>query len=223
MSILIDEHTTVVVQGITGREGRIIAKDSLDYGTKLIAGVTPGKGGQVIHGVPVYDSLQKVATTHRIDASVVCVPPLGVRESASEAIENGIRLILIVTERVPHRDVAEILSLAAENNARVLGPNSLGVITPGKSKLGTVGGSIENTMQTFRRGNIGIISRSGGMMAELASILTSNGIGQSTCASIGGDPLIGSTFKDLFMLFEKDDETSAVVLFCEPGGTMEAE
>lgn len=221
MSILIDEHTTVVVQGITGREGQIIAKDSLDYGTKLIAGVTPGKGGQVIHGVPVYDSLQKVATTYRIDASVVCVPPLGVREAASEAIENGIRLILIVTERVPRRDVAEILSLAAENNARVLGPNSLGVITPGKSKLGTVGGSIENTMQTFRRGNIGIISRSGGMMAELASILTSNGIGQSTCASIGGDPLIGSTFKDLFMLFEKDDETSAVVLFCEPGGTME--
>jgi succinyl-CoA synthetase alpha subunit len=223
MSILIDENTTVVVQGITGREGRVITKDSLDYGTKVLAGVTPGKGGQTVLEVPVYDCLKRVLADHSPNATVICVPPLGVREAALEAIENGIKLILIVTERVPRKDVAEVLWLASENQVRVLGPNSLGVIAPGRSKLGTVGGSLDNTLKTFRRGNVGILSRSGGMTSELASLLTSNGIGQSTCVSVGGDPLIGSSFKELFMLFEKDDETEAVVLFCEPGGSMEEE
>ena len=223
MSILIDENTAVVVQGITGREGRVITKDSLDYGTKVVAGVTPGRGGQAVMGVPVYDCLRSVFADHRPNATVICVPPLGVREAALEAIENGIELILIVTERVPRKDVAEILSIAAANQIRVLGPNSLGVIAPGRSKLGTVGGSQENTLRTFMQGGIGILSRSGGMTSELGSLLTSNGIGQSTCVSVGGDPLVGSTFKELFMLFQEDSETSAVVLFCEPGGTMEEE
>jgi succinyl-CoA synthetase alpha subunit len=223
MSILIDENTLVVVQGITGREGKVITKDCLDYGTRIVAGVTPGKGGQAELGVPVYDCLRSVLADHRPNATVICVPPLGVREAALEAIENGIELILIVTERVPRRDVAEILSSAVVNHIRVLGPNSLGVIAPGRSKLGTVGGSQENTLRTFLRGTIGILSRSGGMTSELGSLLTSNGIGQSTCVSVGGDPLVGSTFKELFMLFEQDSETKAVVLFCEPGGTMEEE
>lgn len=223
MSILIDENTLVVVQGITGREGRVITKDSLDYGTRVVAGVTPGRGGQVVFGVPVYDCLKSVLADHRPNATIICVPPLGVREAALEAIENGIKLILIVTERVPRKDVAEIVSLASASHIRVLGPNSLGVIAPGRSKLGTVGGSQENTLKTFRRGGIGILSRSGGMTSELGSLLTSNGIGQSTCVSVGGDPLVGSTFKELFMLFEQDSETVAVILFCEPGGTMEEE
>jgi succinyl-CoA synthetase alpha subunit len=223
MSILIDENTTVVVQGITGREGRVITKDSLEYGTKVVAGVTPGKGGQTVFEVPVYNCLRKVMADHNPKATVVCVPPLGVREAALEAIENGIKLMLIVTERVPRKDVAEILGLASENQVRVIGPNSLGVIAPGRSKLGTVGGSLNNTLRTFTRGNVGILSRSGGMTSELASLLTFDGIGQSTCVSVGGDPLIGSSFKELFMLFEKDDETEVVVLFCEPGGSMEEE
>jgi succinyl-CoA synthetase alpha subunit len=223
MSILIDENTAVVVQGITGREGRVITRDSLDYGTKVVAGVTPGRGGQAVIGVPVYDCLRSVFADHRPTATVICVPPLGVRDAALEAIENGIELILIVTERVPRRDIAEILSLTAANQIRVLGPNSLGVIAPGRSKLGTVGGSQENTLRTFMHGGIGILSRSGGMTSELGSLLTSNGIGQSTCVSVGGDPLVGSTFKELFMLFEQDSETKAVVLFCEPGGAMEEE
>jgi succinyl-CoA synthetase alpha subunit len=211
------------VQGITGREGRVITKDSLEYGTKVVAGVTPGKGGQTVFEVPVYDCLRKVIADYSPKATVICVPPLGVREAALEAIENGIKLMLIVTERVPRKDVAEILGVASENHVRVIGPNSLGVIAPGRSKLGTVGGSLDNTLKTFKRGNVGILSRSGGMTSELASHLTSSGIGQSTCVSVGGDPLIGSSFKELFMLFEKDDETEAVVLFCEPGGSMEEE
>jgi succinyl-CoA synthetase alpha subunit len=223
MSILINDTTAVVVQGITGREGRIITKDSLDYGTRIIAGVTPGKGGQDVYGVPVYDTLQSVLAKGKVDATIISVPPLGVRHAALEAIENKVKLILIVTERVPRRDVAQVLSLATENNLRVLGPNSLGVIAPGKCKLGTVGGSLANTLQTFKPGGIGILSRSGGMTAELASLLTSSGIGQSTCVSVGGDPFVGSTFKDLYMQFEGDDETRAVVLFCEPGGSMEEE
>src|SRR5882672_5661567 len=177
MSILIDENTRVVVQGITGREGRVITKDSLDYGTKVVAGVTPGRAGQEVFGVPVYDCLRSVLADHKPNATIICVPPLGVREAALEAIENGIKLILIVSERVPRRDVVEILSLAAANHIRVLGPNSLGAIAPGRSKLGTVGGSQENTAKTFTRGGIGILSRSGGMTSEIGSLLTSNGIG----------------------------------------------
>jgi succinyl-CoA synthetase alpha subunit len=223
MSILINEATAVVVQGITGREGRIITKDSLEYGTRIVAGVTPGKGGQDVSGVPVYDTLQSVLAKGTVDATIISVPPLGVRSAALEAIESKVKLILIVTERVPRKDVAQVLSMATENDLRVLGPNSLGVIAPGKCKLGTVGGSLANTLQTFKPGGIGILSRSGGMTAELASLLTSNGIGQSTCVSVGGDPFIGSTFKDLYTQFEEDDETRAVVLFCEPGGSMEEE
>jgi succinyl-CoA synthetase alpha subunit len=223
MSILIDEKTTVVVQGITGREGRVITKDSLDYGTKIVAGVTPGKGGQRVHGVPVYDCLENVLAKYSPNATVICVPPFGVRDAALEAIESGIKLMLIVTERVPRKDAAEILVLASENQVRVLGPNSLGVIAPGRSKLGTVGGSLDNTLRTFMRGTVGILSRSGGMTSELANLLTASGIGQSSCVSVGGDPLIGSSFKELFMLFEHDDETESVVLFCEPGGSMEEE
>jgi len=223
MSILIDETTTVVVQGITGREGRIITKDSLDYGTRVVAGVTPGRGGQEVLGVPVYDSLKSAVSVHRPTAAVICVPPLGVRDAALEAIENAIPLLLIVTERIPRKDVCEVLVAASANGVRVLGPNSLGAIAPGRCKLGTVGGSLENTLQTFMRGSVGILSRSGGMTSELANVLTTRGIGQSACVSVGGDPLIGSTFKDLFLLFEQDSETMAVVLFCEPGGTMEEE
>jgi len=223
MSILIDDNTVAIVQGITGREGRMITKDSLSYGTKIVGGVTPGKGGGRIFGVPVYDCLQDLLDVNHADATIISVPPLSVKEAAIEAIEGQIKLIVIVTERTPRKDIAYILSMASDYGLRVMGPNSLGIIAPSKCKLGSVGGSQENTLRTFRRGNVGIISRSGGMISEIASLLTENNIGQSTCVSIGGDPLVGSSFKDLYMLFQEDSETRVVILFCEPGGVMEEE
>ena len=223
MGILIDRGTTILVQGITGREASFFTRESLDYGARVVAGVTPGKGGQEVYGVPVYDCVRNALRKHRIDASVVSVPPFAVQDAALEAIENGIRLLVVMTERVPRRDVATLLDAAREHGARIIGPNSLGLISPGESKLGAVGGNVENTFRTFTKGPVGVMSRSGGMTSEFANILGQEGLGQSTCVSIGGDPLIGSTFQDLFPLFEEDPQTRAVALFCEPGGIMEEE
>lgn len=223
MGILIDRGTTILVQGITGREASFFTRESLDYGARVVAGVTPGKGGQEVYGVPVYDCVRNALRKHRIEASVVSVPPFAVRDAALEAIENGIRLLVVMTERVPRRDVAILLDAAGEHGARIIGPNSLGLISPGESKLGAVGGNVENTLRTFTKGPVGVMSRSGGMTSEFANILGQEGLGQSTCVSIGGDPLIGSTFQDLFPLFQEDRQTRAVALFCEPGGIMEEE
>jgi succinyl-CoA synthetase alpha subunit len=169
----------------------------------------------------VYDSVREAAARHPLEASVISVPPFAVRDAAYEAIENGIRLIVIVTERVPRRDVAEVLAFASERGARIIGPNSLGVIRPSRSKLGGIGGSLDNTRRSFTPGGIGVMSRSGGMTCEIANLLTQHGLGQSTCVSIGGDPMIGSSYDDLFPLFQDDPETRAVVLFAEPGGSGE--
>ena len=223
MGILIDRGTTILVQGITGREASFFTRESLDYGARVVAGVTPGKGGQEVYGVPVYDCVRNALRNHRIDAGVVSVPPFAVRDAALESIESGIRLLVVMTERVPRRDVAALLDAAREHGARIIGPNSLGLISPGESKLGAVGGNVENTLRTFTKGPVGVMSRSGGMTSEFANILGQEGLGQSTCVSIGGDPLIGSTFQDLFPLFEEDRQTRAVALFCEPGGIMEEE
>ena len=223
MGILIDRSTTILVQGITGREASFFTRESLDYGARVVAGVTPGKGGQEVYGIPVYDCVKNALRNHRIDAGVVSVPPFAVRDAALEAVENGIPLLVIMTERVPRRDVAALLHFARENGTRVIGPNSLGLISPGESKLGAVGGNVENTLRTFTQGPVGVMSRSGGMTSEFANLLGQEGLGQSTCVSIGGDPLIGSTFQDLFPLFEEDKQTRAVALFCEPGGIMEEE
>ncbi len=223
MGILIDRGTTILVQGITGREASFFTRESLDYGARVVAGVTPGKGGQEVYGVPVYDCVRNALRNHRIDAGVVSVPPFAVRDAALESIESGIRLLVVMTERVPRRDVAALLDAAGEHGARIIGPNSLGLISPGESKLGAVGGNVENTLRTFTKGPVGVMSRSGGMTSEFANILGQEGLGQSTCVSIGGDPLIGSTFQDLFPLFEEDRQTRAVALFCEPGGIMEEE
>lgn len=221
MSILINRSTAVVVQGITGREASLMVKDGLDYGAGIVAGVTPGKGGQTIYGIPVYDSMSAAQRRHQLDASIISVPPLGVKDAAFEAIESGIPLLVIITERVPRRDVSKILIFAEERSVRVIGPNSLGIICPGETKLGGIGGSLQNTLRTFTRGPVGVVSRSGGMTSEIANLLSQQGIGQSTCVSTGGDPLIGSTFIDLFQLFQRDPETRLVLLFCEPGGKME--
>ncbi|MCL5943042.1 MAG: succinate--CoA ligase subunit alpha [Actinobacteria bacterium] len=221
MAILVDSDTTIIVQGITGREAASFTKDSLDYGARILGGVTPGKGGQEVFGLPVTDTVRELTERFPVDASVISVPPAFVKDAAFEAIENGIRLLLIVTERVPRRDVIEVIDLCRLRGARLIGPNSLGVISPGKSRLGMVGGPAQDVRKSYTPGPVGIMSRSGGMTTEIANLLTVAGLGQSTCVSIGGDPIVGTQFADLVTDFDADPETEALVLFTEPGGGME--
>jgi len=221
MGILADQNTRIIVQGITGREAASFTKDMLDYGSKVVAGVTPGKGGWSVHEVPVYDSVKQAASRHPANASIISVPPAGVKGAAFEALDAGLKLLVVVTERVPRRDVVEIIDYARELDAHVVGPNSLGLICPHVVKVGMAGGPATDVKKAYSPGPIGIISRSGGMTTEIANLLTTHGIGQSTCISIGGDPVVGSNFLDLIPLFEKDPGTRGVVIFCEPGGTGE--
>lgn len=221
MAMLADADTRILVQGITGRESAGLVRDSLNYGARLVAGVTPGKGGGAVYGVPVYDSVADALAVHPADASVITVPAPFVLDAARESISNGIRLIVIITERVPRRDVARLLELAATHGARVIGPNSLGLIVCGQTRIGMLGGSAADVRLSFAAGPVGIMSRSGGMTTEIACLLTQAGIGQSTCVSLGGDPLVGSTFAELLPLHESDPATRALVIFCEPGGRME--
>ncbi|MFH1583685.1 MAG: CoA-binding protein [Actinomycetota bacterium] len=221
MSILIDEKIRVLVQGITGREASLFTKYMLDYGTNVVGGVTPGKGGQTIHGIPVFDCVNDVVKNFIANTSIISVPPPFAKDAALEAIDANIKLIVIFTERIPKKDVVLILDFAEQKGTKVIGPNSLGIISPGKSKVGAIGGPQIETKKSYMIGPAGIASTSGGMTTELANLLTSNGIGQSTCISVGGDPIVGMTFRELLPLFEKDTQTKVVVLFCEPGGTQE--
>lgn len=221
MAILADQDTKVIIQGITGREAASFTKDMLDYGTRVVAGVTPGKQGQEVHGVPVYDTVRGALKEHPVDASVISVPPGMVKGAVLEAVENNIKLLVVVSERVPRKDVIEFLEAAREQDTRVIGPNTLGIISPERVKLGMAGGPVEDVKKAYTPGNVGIASRSGGMTTEIANLLTTHGIGQSTCIGIGGDPVVGSNFLDLIPLFDQDPETKAVVLFCEPGGIIE--
>jgi succinyl-CoA synthetase alpha subunit len=221
MGILADTETRVIIQGITGREAASATKDMLDYGTKVVAGVTPGKGGQRVHDVPVYDTVERAVSEHPAEASFLAVPPAMAKEAALEALENGIRLLVMATERIPRRDVVEVIEVARERGAWVIGPNSLGIITPHKVKIGMAGGPVEDVKKAYMPGPVGIASRSGGMTTEIANMLKQAGIGQSTCVSIGGDPIVGSNFLDLMPLFDQDPDTKVVVLFCEPGGVTE--
>ena len=222
MSILVDESTSVIVQGITGREAVSFTRDMLDYGGRVVGGVTPGRGGRDVLGVPVYDSVRQITEKERVDASVLAVPAPFVRDAAFEAIEAGVPLLVIVTERVPRRDVVQVLELARLRGGRVIGPNTMGIISPGKTKVGSIGGPAEDTRKSFVPGPVGVVSRSGGMTTELANLLTQNGLGQSTAISMGGDPIVGSTFAELLPLWREDPDTKVLVLFCEPGGPLEA-
>jgi succinyl-CoA synthetase alpha subunit len=210
-----------MVQGITGREATSFTKDMIDYGTKVVAGITPGKGGQRVHGVPVYDTVRQAMRECPAEATVISVPPALVKDAVIEAVENGIRLAVVVSERVPRKDTIEFLEVAQSCNARVIGPNTLGLISPGKVRLGMAGGPAADVRKAYTPGPVGIASRSGGMTTEIANLLTTRGIGQSTCIGIGGDPVVGSNFLDLIPLFAQDPETKAVVLFSEPGGVVE--
>ncbi|MCH2171594.1 CoA-binding protein [Myxococcota bacterium] len=223
MAILIDKNTTFIVQGITGREAVSLTRENLAYGSKIVGGVTPGRAGREVYGVPVYDCVRDITARTKVDGAVVCVPPKFTRDAVFEAIENGIKIIVIVTERIPRLEVAQMVELARLRGARIIGPNCLGIITPGEVKMGGVGGPAEDTRKAYTKGPVGIMSRSGGMTTEIANTLTAAGLGQSTAVSIGGDAIIGTAYAELMPLFEADPETKAIAIYSEPGGRMEAE
>jgi succinyl-CoA synthetase alpha subunit len=225
VSILIDASTTFIVQVITGREAVNLTRECLDYGSKIVGGVTPGRRGREVHGVPVYDSVAQLVEAEGSvpDGSVVTVPPAFTRDAVFEAIEAGIKLIVIVTERIPRYDVAQMVELANLRGARIIGPNCLGIIRPGVAKMGGIGGPAKDAAKSYQPGRVGVMSRSGGMTTEISSTLTAAGLGVSTAISIGGDAIIGSTYAELMPLFEQDEQTEAIVIYTEPGGRMEAE
>ncbi len=222
MAILVTEKTKVLVQGITGKEGSKVALQMRNYGTKVLAGVTPGKGGLQVHGIPVYNTILEALENHpAINTSLISVPNFAVGGAMQEAIEAKIPLINVFTEHVPIADTAKALIMAKQAGVRVVGPSSMGIISPSLGKVGQIGG--DDPRGVFSKGSVGVISKSGGMASEVSWILTKNGIGQSTVIGIGGDILTGSTFADLLKEFESDSQTKAVILFGEIGGTYEEE
>jgi len=225
VSILLNKDFTFIVQGITGREAVNLTRECLDYGSKVVGGVTPGRKGRDVHGVPVFDTVEQAVENHGgpVDGSVVTVPPAFTKDAVLEAIENGIGLIVVVTERVPRGDVAQMVELAAMRAARIIGPNCLGLIVPGVCKMGGIGGPAKDAAKAYAPGAVGVMSRSGGMTTEISSSLTAAGLGVSTAISIGGDAIIGSTYAELMPLFESDEQTEAIVIYTEPGGRMEAQ
>jgi len=224
MSILIDENKKVLVQGITGREGMIRTKLMIEYGTKVVAGCTPGKGGVEIHGIPVYDTvLEAIENVGDIDVSVIYVPAPLVKGAALEALAAGIKLLVLVPDRVPIYDVLEISHMAKQKGANFVGPNTLGVLSPDKGVLGMIGGSAESARKWFKKGCVGVTSRSGGITSSIAYYLNKAGIGQTTIVHVGGDAVIGLPHPEIIKMFEKDDETKAVVMFGEIGTSQEEE
>jgi succinyl-CoA synthetase alpha subunit len=217
MSVLIDQNTKIIVQGITGKQGRFHAARMKEYNAQIIGGVSPGRGGTFVEGLPVYDTVMEVCAENKVDASMVLVRPEFVYDSVVEAIDNNIPLIVVITEHVPVLDTIKLVSLAKQKSSRIIGPNTIGIICPGKSKVGIMPGYI------YSKGNVGIISRSGTLTHEVASNLTYRGIGQSTCIGIGGDPILGTTFAEALDLFKHDPETEAIVLIGEIGGGAEEE
>jgi succinyl-CoA synthetase alpha subunit len=225
MSILLSKETTFIVQGITGREAVNLTRECLDYGSRVVGGVTPGRKGREVHGVPVFDTVAQAVSHHGgpIDGSVVTVPPAFTKDAVFEAILNGIKLVVIVTERIPRGDVAQMVELADRNGARIIGPNCLGLIVPEVCKMGGIGGPAKDAAKAYAPGPVGVMSRSGGMTTEISSSLTQSGLGVSTAVSIGGDAIIGSTYAELMPFFEADEQTKAIVIYTEPGGRMEAQ
>jgi len=223
MSILVHKDFTFIVQGITGREALNFTRECLEYGSKIVGGVTPGRGGREVYGVPVFDTVREITSTRRVDGAVITVPLAAAPDAAYEAIDAGIKLIIIITEGIPRKDAAQVVEYATQHGARVIGPNCLGVIVPDVVRVGSLGGPAADCRKAFAPGHVGVMSRSGGMTTEICNALTNAGLGQSTAISIGGDPVIGSTYADLMPLFEADPETHAIVIYSEPGGSAEAE
>ena len=222
MSILIDEKMRVVIQGITGREGTVRSKLMKDYGTKVVAGVTPGRKGENVHGIPVYDTVEEANEREGpLDVSVIFIPAALVKEAALEAITAGVKLLVIIPDRVPLFDVLEIAKIAKEKGARFVGSNTLGLISPGKAVLGMIGGRVESARDWFKPGIVGVTSRSGGITSAISYYLGRAGVGQSTIIHVGGDAVIGTSHPDVVQLFEEDEDTKAVVMFGEIGTSQE--
>ncbi len=217
MSILIDQNTRLTVQGITGKEGRFHAQKCLEYGTKVVAGVTPGKGGSSILNIPIFNTVEQTVKQAGANTSIIFVPAPYAAEAIMESAEAGISLIVCITEGIPNLDMVRVHRYLKLKGSRLIGPNCPGVISPGKSKAGIMVGEIH------REGHIGVVSRSGTLTYEAVYQLTAAGLGQSTSAGIGGDPLPGSTFVEILKMFQGDTETEAVVLLGEIGGSLEQE
>ncbi|WP_461831453.1 succinate--CoA ligase subunit alpha [Aquifex sp.] len=219
MAILVNKDTKVVVQGITGKEGSFHAKQCKEYGTKIVAGVTPGKGGMEVDGIPVFNTVKEAVRETGANCSLIFVPAPFAADAIVEALDSGIELVVCITEGIPVKDMMMVKDYMVKNypNAKLIGPNCPGVITPGEAKVGIMPGHI------FKRGRIGIVSRSGTLTYEAAHQLTKYGLGQSTAVGIGGDPVHGLTHKDVIEMFNKDPETEAILMIGEIGGTEEEE
>lgn len=214
MPIIIDENTRCIIQGVTGKQGSFHTKLMKEYGTKIVAGVTPGKKGQLVEGIPVFDNVKEALEYESADMSIIFVPAQFAKNAALEALENNLDTI-IITEHMPVHDTLEIMALAEKRNRIVIGPNCSGIISPGKSKVGIM------PYHIFKEGNIGVISRSGTLTYEIVNEMTRKGLGQSTVVGIGGDPVIGLNFIEGLKMFEEDEQTEAIVLLGEIGGSME--
>lgn len=217
MSILVNEKTRLIVQGITGRVGTLETRLMLNSGTQIVAGVTPKKGGKTIEGVPVFDTMQEVLDEIKADTSIIFVPPAHAAEAIFEAAEAGIKLVVCITEGIPVKDMVKVLQYIKDKDVRLIGPNCPGITTPGGARVGIMPDFI------FSKGNVGVVSRSGTLTYEVVDTLSKAGIGQSTCIGIGGDPLIGTSFIDALGMFEDDPDTSSIVMIGEIGGTAEQE
>ena len=217
MSILVDNDTRVVVQGITGGEGKFHTGQMMEYGTNIVAGAVPGRGGQEVDGVPVYDTVHQAAREEDANASVVFVPPAFAADALFEALNSPVDLVVAITEGVPQQDMATVYRKLSETDTHLIGPNCPGLITPGEAKLGILPGNI------FAEGNVGLVSRSGTLTYQVVDNLTQRGIGQTSAVGIGGDPIIGTDFVDALELFENDPDTEAVAMCGEIGGEDEEE
>ncbi len=224
MAILIDENTNVLVQGITGREGSARTRTMLDYGTKVLCGVTPGRGGTTVWDLPVYNTVKEAVDSHsELNASVTFVPGPQVKDAVVEALESGIKFVVVPAERVPLHDSLEMIALAREKNARILGPGSLGLISAERGLMGWIGGTAEFAREVFKAGNVGVVSRSGGQTTTVAWSITQNGLGLTTAMHVGAEPVLGLAFPEILPLFQADPDTHAVVMFGEIGTVAEEE
>ena len=217
MSIIIDKSSVILVQGITGRQGSFHTAQMLAYGANVVAGVSPGKGGQRVHQVPVYDTVAQVLEEHPITASIIFIPAPGVKDAAFEAMSSGIKTLIIITEHVPLHDALDIMAYGEKHQVTIIGPNTFGIISPGSSKMGIMPNSI------YKPGPVGVVARSGTLSYEIVYNLTVNEIGQSTIVGLGGDRVVGLSFTDVLKKFEQDPETKVVVLVGEIGGNAEEE
>ena len=224
MSIIIDENTKVIVQGITGREGSLRSRYMKNYGTKVVAGTSPGRGGEEVDGIPVYNTVKEaVRAQGLIDMSVTFIPGPGLKMAVLEAIDSGVKYIVAPVERVPLHDIMEMVSVASKSGVMIIGPGSIGVMSPGKAVAGWLGGNVQWANKLFQPGPIGVLSRSGGESGTVPWVLKNGGLGVSTAIHTGTEPILGVSFADLLLQFEKDEQTLAVAAFGEIGGSQEEE